>query len=615
MKISFKRDTCYPKTGVTMFLIFILLVANFMIITDHQQQLIYEPSTEHLLSICGAIAELNYGQPRYMCPKKIYKEIEREKAMLGHTYNRINDAMWKATLLTNVNSKGRITSGGAAGPGYADYAYLAFVLFGLSIASLVWLYFFIMCISVVVFWLTFSRSPIGSLGLAVFLLSHYMIVKSLPHISGQLGSVLNYRFLPVLIILPVIHILMVSLLRKRLAGRTLISILIQSVIILFILWMRGSVIWAVVLLACVVVTKIFLNGWKLRFPLQKVPQEGSAEISGTMRKMQLWPMVLFLSMFLLLIVGKPFILEEQRKESSSVDNHPIWHSIYVGLALQPDIRKSYGTAIYDDKFYGTNRGEKVHSIVCSDKYMQGNPIKVAVKTWLCADAHRGAFEIIYACRHPIEYTPNDQDSFNASFKWLYDRGYSEYELFNFKPEEDVDYKASFGWFNQSPDMNGKRPFRIVEDFNWSRFDLILKDVIKDVVWTHPYQVAQNIFIDKPVRYIFALFKYLSYISFPIWFLLMVFFHFFMMEIEQFRFEIFQVIKLLALVFAFSLIPIFSVYPTDYIISETVLIIMMVTLITVTMLIVPKIRNIVLWRKNEKKPLAKTILERKYMIDT
>jgi len=589
MKISFKRDTCYPITGISMFLIFILLVANCMAITDHDQQRIYEPSAEHLISICGVIAELKYGLPRYICPKEIYREIEKETFVRSRTYNTTNKAMWEATLLKNVNSKERISSGGAAGPGYADYAYLAFVLFGLSIGSLVWLYFLILCISVIVFWLTFKRNPIGPLVLAVFLLSHYMIVKALPHISAQLGSVLNYRFIPVLIILPLIHILMVSLLSKRFSGRTLIGILIQSVIILFILWVRGSVIWAVALLACAVVTKIFLNGWKLRFPLKKVSQEGSAGIFDTMRKMQLWPMVLFLSMFLLLIVGKPFILEEQRKVSGSTDYHPIWHSIYVGLALQPDIRKDYGTAIYDHESYGRSRGEKVHRIVCSDEHMQGNPMKVAVKTWLCADAHRGLFEVIYANRHPIEYTPRDQDAFNASFKWLYDHGVSEYELFNFRPEEGVDYKPHFKWFNQSPDMN----------FNWVRHDAILKDVIKDVVRTHPYQVAQNIFIDKPVRYFFALYNYLSFFSIPIWFLLMVFFHFFMMGAEQFRFEIFQVLKFFVLMFAFSLIPIFSIYPTDYLISETVLIMIMVTLIAVFMLIIPVIKNITIWGKMKK----------------
>jgi len=292
-------------------------------------------------------------------------------------------------------------------------------------------------------------------------------------------------------------------------------------------------------------------------------------------------------------------LEEQRRVSGSMGNHNIWHPIYTGLALHPDIRKSYSSAIYDHKSYGSDRGEKVHEIVCSDEHMQGNPIKVAVKTWLCADAHRGLFEIIYACRQHIVYKPNDNDGFSASFKWLRDHGHSEYELFNFGPEEDVDYKAYYQWFNQSPDMNRKRPYRPTEDFNWSRHDSILKDVVLNVVRTHPYQVAQNIFIDKPVRYVFALFDYLSSLSLPIWFLLMVYFHFFMMETEQFRFEIFQILKLFALVFAFSLIPVLSVYPTDFTISDTVLIIIMVTLITVFILIIPKIRNIAFWGKRKK----------------
>jgi len=196
MKISFKRDTCYPKTGASMFLIFILLIANCMGITHHHQQLIFESSIEPLTSICGAIAELRYGQSRYMCPKKIYEKIEDQAALRGRSYITTNHAMWEAATLINVNSKGRIPAGAAAGPGYSDYAYLAFVLFGISMGSLVWLYFLILCISAVVFWLAFNRNPLGPLVLAVFLLSHYIIVQSLQDISSELGNVLNYRFFP-----------------------------------------------------------------------------------------------------------------------------------------------------------------------------------------------------------------------------------------------------------------------------------------------------------------------------------------------------------------------------------------------------------------------------------
>ena len=227
--------------------------------------------------------------------------------------------------------------------------------------------------------------------------------------------------------------------------------------------------------------------------------------------------------------------------------------------------------------------------------MRGHPIKVAVKRWLCEDTQRWIFDIVYELKHPIEFRPNDQDSFSAAFKWLYDRGMSEYELFNFQPEDEVDYKGSFQWFHYRSEMNKKRSFKIIEDFKYWRHDSIMKDVVEDVMRTHPLQVAQNIFIQKPFRYLHACFRYLSFPSWPIiLFLPIVLFHFFMIEIEGSRNEILQILKLLSLVFIFSLIPVFLAYPDYYLIVDSFFILTTAALIAVFMFFIPKMRDRMLW---------------------
>ena len=590
MKFASIQNMRYPKTSISVLLILILLIANFRIITTDEQKAIYEPSVEHLTSICGAIAALHYGQSRYICPKEIYRKIEMSKAYLGSPQSA--DASIKEAMeLKNVNFEDGILAGIASGNGYVDFVCLSFLLFGFKIVSLVYLYFLILNISIAVFWLTCRRNSLGLLFLAIFLLSHYIIIKMPPYFDfgWQLGSVINYRFLPVLTILPTIHILMVSLSGQRLTGRAFAGVLIQSMIIVFILWIRGSIIWIGLLFICAIVLKIFFNVWRSRVSSEKGHQEDLTGISGIMRTMRVWPIVPFLSMFLFLIIGKSFIFGPEFKKREGMGHHVVWHSVYAGLALHPDIRKSYSTASYDGMSYGKSRGERVHGPTCSDQYMRGHPMKVAVKKWLCADAQRWLFEIIYALKHPIEYMPSDQDSFSASFKWLYDNGYSEYEVFNFRPEDDVDYKGSFQWFNQSSEMNKKRPFQIIGDYNYSRHDSIMKDVVKDVIRTHPLQVAQNIFLDKPLRFFLACSRYISFTSLSIWCLFIVLLlHFFMMEVERFRNETFQILKLLSLIFVFSLIPVFCVYPADYLIANTVLILIMAILFTIFMLLIPMI---------------------------
>lgn len=577
MKFPFKHNIRYPQTFITTLLILALVAGLFKItVSDDVQKTVYDPIIGHLECLCGAIAGLKYGQERYICPKEVYEKLERTPISFGTSPAAINNLIKEATELKNVNWQEKFFVGETIGAGYTDYAYLAFLLFGFKIESLLYLYFLILCISIVVFWAALRRDSLGPFLLIIFLLSHYVPIKAFSYLGYNLGSVANYRFLPVLVILPLMHILRTGQLGQRLNGYTFAGVLLQSSIILFILWVRGSAIWAVILLVCGVVVKIFFNLLKSRFSLKNTRPEGFTVISDRIRGFRLWPIVLFLSMFLFLIMGKPLILGTKYDKDSGPGYHPVWSAIYVGLALHPEIRENYSKAVYDNTVYGISRGERVHGPVCSEENMRGNPMKVAVKEWLCADAQRWVFEVIYAIKHSIEYPPNDQDGHSAAFKWLRNHGSSEYYLFNFQPEDQVDYQKPFAWFNHNSDVTAKRQFNMQEDFNWSRYDLVLKDVLKDIARTHPLQIVQNILIDKPIRYLRACFYYVSLNYLPLLFLPIVFFHFLM--IEQSRTEVLQSLKLLAVVFSFSLIPALLVYPAHYLIADSVLILAMIIFI-------------------------------------
>lgn len=585
MWFQFKRIHYLPRFYSIIIIVLLFLQTYRFADTEINRLTLGEPIAWYLQSMCGAITSLNYGRGGYVCYKNVYEKLKN----VGWTEKKIDAAEVKRTfqqilLIKDPGRDGFDTVGGTD-TGFIDYCRLAFLLFGYKTEGLFYLYFILSFISIALFFITFRKNSAAIFTLIIFLLAHFIAVSGVDRV---IGSIHSYRFITVLAILPLIHILMLSLFNRPLTFFSFAGAVIQSLAVVFILWIRNSILWIVVFLICLTIFRIFAGRYR--------------QIPLTQRINKMWPIFIALFFVLLFKITTPHILDpEYKKETSGTSRHVFWHSIYLGLALHPEIRGNYSTGVYDHKHYGINRGERVHGPVCSDEYMQGHPAKVAVKTWLCADRQRWLFEIIYAVKHPIEYQPNDQDGLSAAFKWLYDRGRSEYELFNFQPEDDVDYKKAFPhWFRNGSVMNKKRSVFIQGDFQWGRYDSILKDVVKDVVRNQPLQVAQNLFIDKPVRFLQACFRYFSATSLPIWFLLIVVVHFYMIEIEQFRNEIFQVLKLVIRLFIFSLIPVFVAYPGDYLIADSILILTMVFLIAVFLITIPKVKNILLREKSEAK---------------
>ena len=48
-----------------------------VVVENNNQKTVHEPSTTHLHGICGAMAALRYDQERYLCPEKIYEQLEK----------------------------------------------------------------------------------------------------------------------------------------------------------------------------------------------------------------------------------------------------------------------------------------------------------------------------------------------------------------------------------------------------------------------------------------------------------------------------------------------------------------------------------------------------------
>ena len=125
--------------------------------------------------------------------------------------------------------------------GEAAFYYWAFRLFGIHITSLWYFYFLLLAASVLAFFLAFWRSPFCMLLLMLYLAGHlYMVdIASI----GDFQTVHNSRFLPVLALLPSMHLMLLALRRVplRLGSMTLAAG--QTFLLFFVIFSRLEAAW------------------------------------------------------------------------------------------------------------------------------------------------------------------------------------------------------------------------------------------------------------------------------------------------------------------------------------------------------------------------------------
>ena len=226
----------------------LLIAANFLFAIQHEMHLYsFEPRHVHQLAISTAISRLQYGLPGYLGYNTISKTIS---SSLDHIVTnvyivdtglnlRIRDALdlspspnyLEATSAYN----GTHSLQGLIGPGLVDYYILSFLLFGYQFQSLLYFYFLLLAIQSVIFFLQFRQDDHYIAVLMLFLVAHYMTLTALRFPGNQLDAPNNYRFLPVLAILPMIHICLLALYQHRVSTPTIVSAVAQAALLAFII--------------------------------------------------------------------------------------------------------------------------------------------------------------------------------------------------------------------------------------------------------------------------------------------------------------------------------------------------------------------------------------------
>jgi hypothetical protein len=224
--------------------------------------------------------------------------------------------------------------------GYVDFAKIAFFLFGVQIRALYYLFFMIYGLTLLCALVERNRDRLGQVVLLtvagmIYVSCYYSDFLVIPQPAGS-GNMLNPRFIPVLAVIPGIHILIMLADKAPSDWRRIAIVIFQSGIIFFAIHMRVSAIWwaPAIFAAAVTLFLLSLKGLSTRCDSWRVAIHRGLTAQ--------WPALIVLVVVFggLKLVG--WSLHPTYRQGGWVSYHTVWHAIYYSLQMHPQYVEKYG---------------------------------------------------------------------------------------------------------------------------------------------------------------------------------------------------------------------------------------------------------------------------------
>jgi hypothetical protein len=213
----------------------------------------------HRDAMAIAISMLRFGTGGYASVAEITETLDREGMSYGHCKLGLqvfdNEALLNRALRTAahvaVEDPGRLYFMDAHEKGLSLYYLLCFALFGIRIQSLFYGFVFIMAVSVLAFIGQFRARPSAMVGLLALCLSMVVSVRVIQVLEPDVNAIHSSRYLPLLNVIPVLHLLLAALYREPLRPLSVGLAAVQVCIIDLVLFSRSSGFWLIIAFAMV----------------------------------------------------------------------------------------------------------------------------------------------------------------------------------------------------------------------------------------------------------------------------------------------------------------------------------------------------------------------------
>ena len=297
----------------------------------------------HTLSMAVAVSSLSHGLDGYLAYVSVIRVFDRVSAdrSLMTDPARLNAVIAEAAALRDPAALG-VYPLVREDKGLVVYYKLAFAAFGCRIQSAFWLYFVLLAASALCWGLTFGRRPELMALLAFFLCAHLTVTLAAPAVGLELAAVHNPRFLPVLAVLPALHLALLLLGERRRESAVVAAAAAQAALLTLVIHARSGTVSQVLFLGA-----LFSAAAALR--LLREPRLG-AQVLAAVRP---WPLALAAAGVLLLKLHMSWALAPAYSDVTA--KHLFWHTTYLGLAVLPEAQQRFGFRYIDEAAFATGK--------------------------------------------------------------------------------------------------------------------------------------------------------------------------------------------------------------------------------------------------------------------
>ena len=443
-------------------IVIISILLGIHVLTDVRLNILGESHGAHLKAISIAISRLVYGVEGLAGLEQVLKILEEIPSISTlnlvsensfASYNQlINDTIQKTISIENVDAS--LLHGILNDQSYLYFVIISFLLFGMKIESLSCLWLLIFLSSILIYLYSYRKNISSLLALWCFLIAIILIVMANPGVGAQLISINNYRFITILGLIPLLHIVFSNDISKK-SISDFIFITIQAMFLIFVMLMRGSAQW---MLFAIFVSIIYFI-WKKMKVLSSNNNSKDYFSNITIARMFV---PLSVIVFLLLFISNliPHFLNKEYDKAYWTTTHGMWHPLVIGLTIDPALYSKY---------------------VCSDK-----PLHDQLKGFhplICEGIRKQTIRSrVY---NDILGQPSDMHGFHAAVHYLRENG----------SDDQIGTKD-----------DGTSYFNL----NWKKYDEVLKKVYFQIILDDPLDSLFMYALMKPLKYIKETLMYVKY---------------------------------------------------------------------------------------------------------
>jgi hypothetical protein len=270
---------------------------------------------------------MNYGN---------YGRLQFAAVDLFHDANLINQALQRAASIPEPGTA--VNSMGPHEKGLALFYMLSMGMFGIKLSSLFYGFMFVFAVTVGLFAVAFSRDLLALAGLVAACCAMYLIVPVVQELSPDVNAVHGSRYLPLLGIVPVLHLLMLF---ERGELRPLHAVIAagQAIVLFFVIFSRLSGVWMVAGLSLWIVARTAVSMFRDR-----------RESVRTIVFRAIVPAALVGCVLAALVLYPKLALDPQYLKQDETEYRTFWHHLLVAANFNPARPEVAGVPAVDPEF-------------------------------------------------------------------------------------------------------------------------------------------------------------------------------------------------------------------------------------------------------------------------